>query len=72
MKAVLQGVAGNVVATLVTVAMMVIMLSAPSSPVKRKRIQRTLLSDRNGYSSNDINKTHHSLYLFIDTDSIVT
>lgn len=72
MKAVLQGVAGNVVATLVTVAMMVIMLSAPSSPVKRKRIQRTLLSDRNGYSSNDINKTRHSLYVFIDTDSIVT
>jgi hypothetical protein len=72
MKAVLQGVAGNVIVTLVIVAMMVIMLSAPSSPVKRKRIQRTLLSNRNGYSCSDISKTRHSLYLFIDTDSIVT
>lgn len=72
MKAVLQGVAGNMIAILVTVAMMVIMLSAPSNPVKRKRIQRTLLSDRNGYSCSDISKTRHSLYLFIDTDSIVT
>lgn len=72
MKAAFQGVAGNVVATLVTVAMMVIMPSAPSSPVKWKGTQRILLSDRNGYSCNDIKKTRHSLYLFINTDSIVT
>jgi hypothetical protein len=72
MKVVRQGVAGNVIATLVTVAMMVIMLSAPSSPVKRKGIQKTLLSDRNGYSCSDINKTCHTLHLFIYTDSIVT
>jgi hypothetical protein len=38
MKAVIQEAAGYVVAILVTVAMVVIMLSAPSSPVKRKKI----------------------------------
>jgi hypothetical protein len=44
MMAVLQGAAGKMLATSVTVLMMVIMLSAPSSPVKRKRVQRTLLT----------------------------
>jgi hypothetical protein len=47
MKAVLQGAAGKKLATLVTVPMMVTMLFAPSSPVKGKRIRRTILNDKN-------------------------
>jgi hypothetical protein len=72
MKAVFQGAAGKMLATLATVLMMVIMLSAPSSPVKRKRTQRTLLSDRNRCSCSDISKASHSSYLFTYTDNTVT
>jgi hypothetical protein len=48
------------------------MLFAPLSPVKTKRIQRTLLSDRNRCFCSDISKASHSSYLFTYTYNTVT
>jgi hypothetical protein len=47
MKGVHLGVVGKMIATPVTVAMMVTLLSAPSSPVKRRRISTALSGNRN-------------------------